>query len=148
MSTGAFTDRNRKPTDAEIAKVIGRMAQSWHALIRHIRATFQPHEEFKFCYGKKYGWALQFRAKGALLATLYPSSDGFTAQIILSSAALERTTGLKLGESARQAIAKAKPYPEGKWLFVPVHSERELQDVQNLLALKMEAASRKKAASA
>lgn len=145
MSIGAFNDKSRKPTDAEIAKVLGRMVQPWHAIIGHLRAACRCHEELKFCYGKKYGWALQFRTKGALLTCLYPNPDSFTVQIILNPSALQQTPALKLGESARQAIARAKPYPEGKWLFVPIRSEQDLHDVQALLALKMKTASRKKA---
>jgi len=38
----------------------------------------------------------------------------------------------------QRAIARATPYPEGRWLFVPVESEQDLQDVQRLLVLRAE----------
>ncbi len=146
MSVGAFTEKNYQPAQTEIAEVLGATLQPWQALVRHIRATYHGQEDLKFCYGKPYGWALRFRIKGSLLTALYPARNGFVVQIILSRLALEQAQTLSLGEAARQAIARAKPYPEGKWLFIPVRSEQDLRDVQSLLALKQGALSRKKAA--
>ena len=136
MSIGAFTNKNYKPTDAEVIEVLGATVQSWQALIQQIRTTYDGQEDFKFCYGKRYGWALRFRVKGGLLTALYPNRNSFTAQVILSRIALRKAQTLKLGNGVRQAIAKAKPYPEGKWLFIPVQSEQDLLDVRHLLELK------------
>jgi hypothetical protein len=33
------------------------------------------------------------------------------------------------------AIARAHPYPEGRWLFISVKSEQDLQDAKRLLVL-------------
>ncbi len=146
MSIGAFTEKNHQPTRTEVVEVLGAMLQRWQALVQHIRATFHGQEDLKFCYGKQYGWALRFRIKGSLLTALYPARNGFVVQVILSRPALEQAQALTLGDAARQAIARAKPYPEGKWLFIPVQSEQDLRDVQSLLALKQGASSRTKAA--
>ena len=146
MSIGAFTERNHKPTQTQVVEVLGANLQAWQALLQHIRATYHSQEDLKFCYGKQYGWALTFRIKGSLLTALYPARNGFVVQVILSRLSLEEAQALTLGDAARQAIARAKPYAEGKWLFIPVHSERDLCDVQSLLALKRGALSRKKPA--
>ncbi|HUI53544.1 MAG TPA: DUF3788 family protein [Bryobacteraceae bacterium] len=146
MSIAAFTEKNHQPTQTDIVEVLGAMLQPWQALVQHIRATYHGQEDLKFCYGKRYGWALRFRIKGSLLTALYPARNGFVVQIILSRLALEQAQALTLGDAARQSIARAKPYPEGKWLFIPVQSEQDFRDVQSLLALKQGALSRKKAA--
>jgi Protein of unknown function (DUF3788) len=144
-SKGAFTERNREPTQTQVVQALGASVQLWQALIQHIRATYDGQEDFKFCYGKQYGWALRFRVKGGLLTALYPNRNSFTAQVILSRSALRQAQTLKLGNGVRQAIAKAKPYPEGKWLFVPVRSEQDFRDVRHLLELKAGLPSGKKA---
>ncbi len=43
---------------------------------------------------------------------------------------------MRLGENVQQAIARAHPYPEGRWLFIPVESEADMHDIQRLLALR------------
>ena len=143
MSVGALTDKNDKPTNAEVANVLGATLQLWQALVQHILATYHAREDFRFCYGKQHGWALRFRVKGNLLTALYPARNSFTVQVILNGAALEKAQALKLGNGVRQAMARAKPYPEGKWLFVPVQSEHDLGDVQHLLWLKTGVVSRR-----
>jgi hypothetical protein len=136
MSIGAFTDKNRQPTDTEVLEAIGPMSQTWQALVQFIRENYPVQEDLKFMYGKKYGWALRFRISGKLLTSLYPTQNGFTAQVILDPAAIEQAQRVKLGKNARQAIAKAHPYPEGRWLFIPIECKSDIRDLQRLLALK------------
>jgi hypothetical protein len=138
MSIGAFTDKKHQPTEAEMLKVIGPKLSAWQELIQFIREHYPSVEDFKFLYGKKYGWALRFRIRGKLLTSLYPTAEGFTVQINLSQAAIEQAQRMKLGEKVQEAIARAAPYPEGRWLFIPVRSADDLGDIQQLLALRVE----------
>ncbi len=42
------------------------------------------------------------------------------------------------GKIAQEAIAKATPYPEGRWLFIPVQSKDDIHDIKKLLDLRIE----------
>lgn len=137
MGIGIFTDKYQQPTDAEVAAVLGPQLATWHALIEFIREKFPADEDFTFLYGKQYGWARRFRMRGKLLTSLYPAQDGFTVQINLSPAAIEQAQQMQLGDHVQQAIARANPYPEGRWLFVPVTAAADLPDIQQLLALRV-----------
>ena len=138
MSIGAFTDKKYQPAEDEILKVIGPKLSTWQELIRFIRENYPSDEDFRFLYGKKYGWALRFRIRGQLLTSLYPAEGGFTVQINLSQAAIERALGMELGQNVREVIARANPYPEGRWLFIPVRSPDDIRDIHQLLALRVE----------
>ncbi len=139
MSIGLFTDKKHQPADAEVLEAIGARLPLWQDLAHFIRETYPAEEDFKFLYGKTYGWALRFRIKGQVLTSLYPTQGGFTAQVNLSPEAVEQAQSMRLGQAGRQAIERANPYPEGRWLFIPVESEEDVQDVQRLLALRVEA---------
>jgi hypothetical protein len=139
MSIGAFTDRKHQPTQDEMLSAIGPRLSAWQELIQFIHDNYPSDEDFKFLYGKKYGWALRFSVRGTLLTSLYPTQGGFTVQINLDPAAIEHAQGMKLGENVQRAIAQATPYPEGRWLFIPVQSEADLRDIQQLLALRVAA---------
>ena len=145
MSIGLFTDKNRKPTDAEVAEAIGPMLPCWDALIETIRDTYPSQEDFKYLYGQSYGWALRFRIRGKLLTNMYPTRNGFTVQVNLSPAAVDKAELMSLGESVRGAIASATAYPEGKWLFVPVRTDDDVRDIHQLLALRVDKDLSKKA---
>lgn len=142
MSIGVFTDKNHRPTNSEILDAIGPRRSTWQELIRFIREKYRVQEEFKFLYGEKYGWGLRFSTKGKLLTSLYPVQRGFTVQIILRPEAVEKAQSMKMGRNVRQAIARAKPWPNERWLFIPVESKKDFQDIQQLLALRVEAKQR------
>ncbi len=145
MSIGVFADKTHVPAQTEITTAVGPMWKLWLALLQHIRISGPVEEELKFMYGQKYGWALRCRRKGTLLTALYPTQNGFTVQIILNPAAMEEVQQLKFGNNVQQAVARAHPYPEGRWLFVPIECEKDLADVQRLFALKEGKARRAKA---
>jgi hypothetical protein len=136
MSIGLFTDREHPPTDAEILGAVGPKLALWQELLQFIRTNYRAQEDLKFMYGHPYGWALRFRARGKLLTALYPTAGGFTVQIILNTTAIEQAQHLALGPHVQQVIAQAHPYPEGRWLFIPVEAQSDASDIEQLLPLR------------
>jgi len=45
---------------------------------------------------------------------------------------------MKLGKNVQQTIEYAKPYPEGRRLFIPVKSKKDIPDIQQLLELRID----------
>ena len=45
----------------------------WEELVQFVREQYTPDEEFRFMYGKKYGWALRFQLRRQLLTSFYPT---------------------------------------------------------------------------
>jgi hypothetical protein len=138
MSIGIFTDKKHQPSEAEVLAAVGPRLPLWQELIAYIRQKYTVQEDFKFMYGMNYGWALRFRLKGQLLTNLYPSEGGFSVQVNLSPQAVEQALSLQPGVNVLQAIARAHPYPEGRWLFIPVESQADAADIRKLIALRAE----------
>lgn len=136
MSIGCFTDKKCQPGYDEVKQAISSRLSIWESLASFIRENYPVQEDFKFLYGKNYGWALRFGVKGQLLTSLFPTRGGFTAQVNLSPESIEKIQGLELTENVHRAIQRANPYPEGRWLFIPVESEEDRQAVQQLLAMR------------
>ncbi len=101
MSAGVFTDKKHQPADTEVRAAVGARWLLWEELVRWVREGYPAQEDFKFLYGKNYGWALRFRIKGQLLVSLYPASDSFTAQVNLSPAAIEAAQRMELGDTPK-----------------------------------------------
>jgi hypothetical protein len=139
MSIGFFTDKQKTPQPEEIAKAIGTAFPLWEELLTHIPETYRPQEDFKFLYGKNYGWGIRFRVRGKLLTCLYPARDHFKAQIILSPAEVDVVQAMDMGANVKQAIETATPYPEGRWLFIPVEGQTNSQDIVRILELHLKA---------
>ncbi len=63
MSIGLFTDKQHEPTRTEIDEAVGTRLPLWHELSQFIREKYAPTEDFKFLYGKNYGWDCGFGSK-------------------------------------------------------------------------------------
>ena len=136
MSTSAFIDKSRQPTEKEIVSALSSAYPNWVSMLSEIRKIERTQEDFKYMYGKPYGWAIRFRVRGKLLASLYPNQNHFLVQIILNPKQLDEAQEIQLHPNAKEAIQKANPYPEGKWLFIKVEGKRDMEDIRELLKLK------------
>lgn len=135
MSVGIFTDKSIQPGQEDIRRVLGSCLSLWEELLAHIRDTYHPQEDFKFLYGKNYGWGVRFRLKSKLLTSVYPADGHFKVQVILNPAEVEIVQSMGMGKNVSHAIDDATPYPEGRWLFIPVESKSDSQDIVHILEL-------------
>jgi hypothetical protein len=133
MPIGCFTDKSYKPTPDDIDAALGIHKRDWLSLVQFVRETLLGHEEWKFMYGKRYGWALHIFAGRQMLTNLYPSERGFTVQVNLSEPEVQKAFQTELSPQVRRSMEAATVYPEGRWMFIPVESERDLVDIQRLL---------------
>ena len=136
MGIGIFTDKSIQPTEAQVHEAVGPRIQLWHDLIRFAQNQYPVQQDFKFLYGKSYGWAVRFRVKGQLLVSLFPTQGGFVAQVNLSPKDVEAALALNVSKNVQAAIDGAQPYPEGRWLFIPVETEEDLGDVKRLVEMR------------
>lgn len=143
MAIGTFTDKENKPTTAETVAAIGSKRPLWESLTSFIEDSFRLKSDFAF-YGKNYGWALRFRKAGKALVSLYPSQESFTAQIIISETQAEKALSSGLSEKTSKIIEDARPYPEGRWLFLKIESWQDLNDVKQLLTIKSQPEQKRK----
>jgi hypothetical protein len=135
VSKGIFTDKHSKPTDEQINQSLGDSLSLWNELLRFIEVNFRTTRQFKF-YGKNYGWALNFKKSGKSFVSLYPSENAFTAQIILKEGQIHAIPDHAITAKLKKAIESATPYAEGRWLFLPVETQADLDTIQQLLLVK------------
>ena len=134
---GWFTARDEPPTHAGFRAILGRSVGAWDEFETYLADTYGLRGGLHFMYGERYGWALQFRRGGRLILAMYPNRGHFTLQVILSRAQVEAATTMALPGSVTRALAAARPYPEGRWLFIPVRSREGARELRPLVALKM-----------
>ncbi len=135
MSIGVFTDKANQPTREAMLQAVGASRLAWERLEQFVTQSYRVKTDFSF-YGKNYGWALRFRKGGKALLSLYPRKDGFTVQVVLGEAQVQEALQRGLGQNARRAIESATPFAEGRWLFIPIDSDEDVEDVIRLLKLK------------
>jgi hypothetical protein len=137
VSHGAFTDRAKKPDRAEIETSLAEATSLWTEIVSFVEGSFRVRSDWKFD-GSNYGWALAFKKSGKALVALYPATGSFTAQVILKEDRIARIPSELMVPELRAAIERADPYAEGRWIFLAVSSERELEVVKALIEIRAE----------
>lgn len=135
MALSAYADKARQPSLDDMLETVGDKADLWRAVVGFMMETYGCAGDAKF-YGKSYGWMLQFRSGGKSLLALYPREGAVTAQVTLGPTLVESALTLPLGSAFRRAIEEAHPYPEGRWLFVPLQGDEEVEDLKQMMTLK------------
>ena len=135
MSKSSFTDRTHRPSMQEIYAALGPRRKAWDELNQYLAENYQVKGELLFG-GLNYGWALRFRKSGKTLLVLFPGQKEFIANVVVGRSLLQKAQALKLGENARQVLGNAKRFYEGCWLYIKVSAKQDIQDVQQLVALK------------
>ncbi|HEY4976655.1 MAG TPA: DUF3788 family protein [Gaiellaceae bacterium] len=135
MAHGAFTDRTSRPGEAEIETALAGAVTLWKELAAFVEDSFRVRSDWKF-YGKNYGWLLAYKKSGKALVSLYPNAGSFTAQVILKDDQLARVPRELLIPELEAAIERAKPYAEGRWIFLSVVFKRELEVAKKLIEIR------------
>ena len=90
MSEVVFNDKNSKPDDEVLSKVIGKSFEYYLEIKDYIKKSYDSiTEEWKF-YGAKYGWQLKIFYKKRNLLFIIPSASFFNVVLIFGDKAVEK----------------------------------------------------------
>jgi hypothetical protein len=136
MSYERMTDKDQRPTEAEIQKVIGG-SREWNDLTKYLLDNYDFVPELVY-YGKKYGWTVRYRRGGKTLCSLFPEKGAFTVLVVLGK---KEASGIhnvisKFSDKVKSVIENTEHLHDGCWLWIRVSSLREVKDIIELLKLK------------
>lgn len=113
----------------------------WSALCVHLESCYgvSPKVEHSICSGAP-GWNVKYKKSGRALCTLYPADGFFTCLVSIGSRqAMEAELLLSAcTEYVRELYWSTKPYNGGRWLMICVTSPEILEDVKELIALRVQ----------
>lgn len=135
MAIGCFLEKDQAPTPAQIKDALGDSFPHWERLLEFIEETYQMPGELSWG-GSKYGWNLWYRKSGKSLVSIYPQQGHFIAQVVLGREQVEKALALPLGAKVGGMVRETPQFHDGKWLFIPADSARDIEDIERLLLLK------------
>jgi len=141
MGVGYFLDKTHMPNEDQLVEVMAKSYPLWQQMVAYIAETYQLEAPLSYG-GKNYGWNLWFRKSGRALVSLYPQQNHFIAQVVLGKTQVEQAMNLPLGEKVNRFLQETPQLHDGKWLFVPVDTDQDVNDIQRLLLLKREPVKR------
>jgi len=138
-SSMRMTERDKPPTGSEIKEWIGKEAHRyWKHVMQLIEQTypnvFTPDWLFG---GKKHGWSFRYK-KGKSFCTLIPEKNRFALLIVFGAEERGKVEAIRdsLSQHTQKAYDEATTYHDGKWLRLTINTDRVVEDVMRLLAVK------------
>jgi hypothetical protein len=134
-----MTKPGKSPTPSQIAAWIGRDAYGfWKRVTQLIEqnypGVFSPEWLFG---GKKHGWSIRYK-KGKSFCTLIPEKNRLAIQIVFGVEERAKMEAIRdeLSSRTQKEYDKATTYHDGKWLLLTVDTDKAVNDVERLLAVK------------
>ncbi|OGO59184.1 MAG: hypothetical protein A2V85_14210 [Chloroflexi bacterium RBG_16_72_14] len=137
MTLGAWRRHDAPPTAAAMADGISDPRRPmWIELTRWLRETYGLEGELTWT-DEETGWVLRYRRNGKALTTLMPGeAGGIGALVVVGPSIVDAALAAPLSEPTREALEVAKPYADGRWLWLKVTEPRIVEDIETLIRLK------------
>ena len=134
-----LTEPSEAPTLKQIEPWIGRKAYGFWTRVSKLIAQNYPDvftPEWLFG-GKKHGWSLRYK-KGKSFCTLIPEKNRFAIQIVFGAEERSKVETIRdeLSSRTQKEYDKATTYHDGKWLLLIVDTDKVVDDIERLLAVK------------
>jgi hypothetical protein len=134
----AFAGHAQRPTEKELASVLGGADSLWQELIADLKRDLRLDGAEWNTYSVKAGWSLRLQLKKRNIVYLSPSSGCFLASFALGDKAVAAARKSKLPRSVLKIIDEAKRYGEGTGVRIEVHEARDVELVKTLARIKVE----------
>jgi hypothetical protein len=112
------------------------MSRAWARLTDDLQSAHGPLiEEWNFS-GKAYGWSFRLKQKKRILVHMTPCRGHFLVSFALGEKACLAAHAARLPASVLALIDRAPQYAEGRGVRMPVRTNRDLDSVEKLAAIK------------
>ncbi|OGC50853.1 hypothetical protein A2716_02355 [candidate division WWE3 bacterium RIFCSPHIGHO2_01_FULL_40_23] len=103
-------------------------------LINFIRFAYSPEEKTK--ESKEGEKTIFFRKGGKSLCYIETKNGVYTVTVVIGASLNEKVQQADISLKAKDIFKKAKQFHDGKWLFFEIKTNRDIDDVKSLLAIK------------
>lgn len=138
LEPNAFIGRAEKPTDADLANVLGPTKVLWDELLADLAATHGVTIQEWNSYSVKAGWSLRLKRGKRTIVWMAPCEGCFRVAFVLGDKALLAARECGLSVRARQALDEAQRYPEGTGVRLHIKGPKDIPAVKKLAVVKLE----------
>lgn len=138
MEWSQYFEQNNEPTLDDMIRFVNNPL--WVELQSFIEDVYQikPTMNYSRCSGQK-GWNLKYRKSEKSLCVLYPMDNYFIALVVIGNKEMTETEAYlpQASPEIQTLFAKSHFAAGGRWLMIPVTSEQVLEDVKNLIQIRV-----------
>lgn len=137
MDWASLYTADKQPSPADMAKYIA--SPLWEDLNVFLQERYEvsPVYSYSACSGQP-GWNVKYQKAGRALCTLYPMPGFYVALVVIGSKEdAEASLVIPTCDETVQALYNHTPaIMGGRWLMIPVVSDKVLSDVKRLIQLR------------
>lgn len=137
MALSALDEKDKPPTAARVAAVLGRARALWDDLLAHCGATHAPLSEKWNFPNVNYGWSLQLKRKDRTVLYMTPQRGYLIVSLVLGEKAVRAARESGLPDAVLGVVDAAPRYAEGRGVRFEVRNKILLKHVEKLAAIKM-----------
>jgi hypothetical protein len=110
---------------------------TWTALLSFMHNSYNLDKRILY-YGKKYGWAVQYKKKKKTIVTIFPERKSITVLLVFGKSELEKIYNKKeiFSPDLFERIENTKQYHDGKWLWLSIENDNYFDDIAELIKIK------------
>lgn len=136
-SPAKSADPETPPTEAELAKLLGRTATLWHDLVAHVESTCAPVDR-RWTFSKATGhWFLRLIRRKRTIVYLLVRDGHFLTAFVFGEKATAAIRASDLPQAVIAALNAARVYAEGRGLRLVTKTRRDVATMKQLVAFKL-----------
>jgi hypothetical protein len=138
MLPNAFIGKSKKPTDDELAEVLGAAKSLWDKLLVELADELKIVDSEWNSYSSKAGWSMRLKVKKRNILYLSPSCGCFCVSFALGDKAVQAARQSKLPRRVIKIIDESKRYAEGTGVRIEMKKSTDVEIVKKLAAIKLD----------
>ena len=137
MSISAFDNKSKKPSDKDVALVLGTKSDLWESIKNHVIVNYGTAvQEWKF-YNQQSGWSMKFLLKKRNLFFFGPRDGFFLIAFVFGDKAVAAVQKSDLPKEIIDEIVNARKYMEGRGIRIEVRSKKDVASIIKLIDIKI-----------
>lgn len=132
-----FTQKAKKPNDADLKKALGDTFELWQILASYAKKAYPDAvEEWKFS-SEKYGWSFRISDKKRVIIYLLPRDQYFKVAFVFGQKASDTIFESNISAAIQKELKLAKVYAEGRGIRFEVKDKSIVNDIKKLITIKI-----------
>jgi len=132
-----FMDKASVPNQQELKAHLRESSALWEEIEDYVMKQY-PKGLAEWNYpGKKYGWSYRIKDKRRAIIYFLPRAGYFKIAFVFGQKAYDAIMRSPIVEEIKIELQGAKKYAEGRGIRIEVQNEAILEDIKNLVDIKM-----------
>ncbi|MDR1153559.1 MAG: DUF3788 domain-containing protein [Bacteroidales bacterium] len=132
-----FTDKGSEPKDECLKVALGATYEFWQTFVDYVHAVC-PKSIDEWSFSKSGGWSFRLKDNRRAIIYLLPRDGFFKVAFVFGQKATDGVFKSEVATAIRTELESAKAYAEGRGIRVEVKDGGIINDIKNLINIKLE----------